>query len=118
MAKRSKPLTDPPEELSVEERRALLAWLQREIAERRLPREFGAKPKRRELLDACLDWHRSNGKQRCDWPATVRNWIRNAARFDRERRQDKRDQYRYEHPQEERGMESSGELQLIYGGKR
>ena len=69
------------------------------------------------MLDECLDWHRSNGVQRHDWPATVRNWFRKAATFERQHVQDKRDLYKHEHPQEPREM-ADGELRLIFGGKR
>ena len=42
-------------------------------------REAGlsAEQARREL-DACLDWHRANGRRRVDWQATARNWLRRA----------------------------------------
>lgn len=39
----------------------------------------------RELTEECFDWHRANGKQRVDWVATVRNWIRKEQRFQRNR---------------------------------
>ena len=46
-----------------------------------------AKPKLvRELWEQCRDWHLSNGKQRVNWEATFRNWIRGHDKFQRERR--------------------------------
>ena len=44
-----------------------------------IAREAGlsAEQARREL-DACVDWHRANGRRRVDWQATARNWLRRA----------------------------------------
>ncbi len=33
----------------------------------------------RRELDACVDWHRANGRRRADWQATARNWLRKSA---------------------------------------
>jgi len=45
-------------------------------------REAGlsAEQARREL-DACVDWHRVNGRRRVDWQATARNWLRKSAQL-------------------------------------
>jgi len=47
-----------------------------------LAREAGlsAEQARREL-DACVDWHRANGRRRVDWQATARNWLRKSAQL-------------------------------------
>jgi DNA-binding transcriptional ArsR family regulator len=39
----------------------------------------------RRELDACLDWHRANGRRRVDWQATARNWLRKAAQIGQQR---------------------------------
>ena len=45
-------------------------------------REAGlsAEQARREL-DACVDWHRANGRRRVDWQATARNWLRKSTQL-------------------------------------
>ena len=45
-----------------------------------IAREAGlsAEQAQREL-DACVDWHRANGRRRVDWQATARNWLRKSA---------------------------------------
>jgi DNA-binding transcriptional ArsR family regulator len=47
-----------------------------------IAREAGlsAEQARREL-DACVDWHRANGRRRVDWQATARNWLRKSAQL-------------------------------------
>jgi len=35
----------------------------------------------RRELDACVDWHRANGRRRADWQATARNWLRKSAQL-------------------------------------
>lgn len=85
--------TNPPEDLSAEEIRSIRRWVDRSIAEGRLPDRYGAKGVLRDLLDQCLDWHRANGVRRADWCATFRNWIRKDYAMRRER-------YEREHPQE------------------
>jgi DNA-binding transcriptional ArsR family regulator len=47
-----------------------------------IAREVGlsAEQARREL-DACVDWHRANGRRRVDWQATARNWLRKSAQL-------------------------------------
>jgi hypothetical protein len=59
--------TDAPERIDLDDR--LLAVAQ-EVG-------LSAAQARREL-DACLDWHRANGRRRVDWQATARNWLRRA----------------------------------------
>jgi hypothetical protein len=39
----------------------------------------------RRELEACLDWHRANGRSRVDWQATARNWLRKAAQIGQQR---------------------------------
>ena len=122
MGRRAKPLTDAPAELSADERRELLRWLVGEIEARRLPHEFGTVKRRRLLLDECLDWHRSNGVQRHDWPSTVRNWFRKAAQIDAGNAPWQRERRRYEQPQETREMGEPPQhlgdvLRVIQGGK-
>ena len=120
---RRKSLSDPPEQLTQADRDGLVKWLHAEIKAGRLPRHFGKKPRPRVLLEECLDWHRMNGRQRHDWPATVRNWFRKAAQFEVERNIGRAELYRYEHPQESRDgpdldAEPIGDLfRLIRGGR-
>jgi DNA-binding transcriptional ArsR family regulator len=47
-----------------------------------IAREAGlsAEQARREL-DACVDWHRANGRRRVDWQATARNWLRKSVQL-------------------------------------
>jgi DNA-binding transcriptional ArsR family regulator len=47
-----------------------------------IAREAGlsAEQARREL-EACVDWHRANGRRRSDWQATARNWLRKSAQL-------------------------------------
>lgn len=47
-----------------------------------IAREAGlsAEQAQREL-DACVDWHRANGRRRVDWQATARNWLRKSAQL-------------------------------------
>jgi hypothetical protein len=44
--------------------------------------EAGLSPEQaRRELDACVDWHRANGRRRVDWQATARNWLRKSAQL-------------------------------------
>jgi hypothetical protein len=69
--KRSKSAkTPPPEDLSVEDKRELLAWATRS--------EPWAVPKLRELVNDMLQWHRSNSVSRASWYITAQRWVTNA----------------------------------------
>lgn len=72
--RRSKGLTEPPKELTEDQRDELRRWVQRrdpdDPASRLTDRDL------RRAEDACLDWFRGKGRRQKDWPATVRTWIR------------------------------------------
>ena len=106
--RRRLPVTQAPEKLPTETLLALSLWLQAEVKAGRLPREFLSKGRAKTMLGQCLDWHRSNGVQRADWPATARNWFRKQAEIDRDKLASRRERYAYEHPQEDRGRGESG----------
>lgn len=59
-----------PEDLSLEDKRALKAWAQH--------KEPWAVPKLRELVDDCLQWHRAEGKTRASYYIACQRWITNA----------------------------------------
>ena len=67
-------MTDPPERLTREERRRVAAWTEEHYPQYRkqLSRLWGT----------CRDHFKGEGKQKFDWEATFRNWIRNADKFD------------------------------------
>lgn len=66
----------PPADLSPPQWAALRDW-----AEVRVPwlsrGALGATITLETYVETVLDWGRSNGKRKADWPATVRNWIKN-----------------------------------------
>src|SRR3990167_5486384 len=62
--------TQPPRDLSLEDKRALKDWAQRE--------EPWAVPKLRELVDEMLGWHRAEGRSRVSWYAAAQNWVKTA----------------------------------------
>ncbi len=69
-----KPLTDPPDKLTLDERKRLLEW-----ATSHWPR-IGPHLGRHWV--ECRDWHLSRGVMRANWEATFRNWLRQASKFD------------------------------------
>ena len=121
MARVAKPKTEA-RDLTQAERRELLTWLMAEIDARRLPPQFAAVKRRRELLDECMDWHRANGVLRSDWPATVRNWFRMAKKIEAGKAPWQMERRRVEMPQETREMGEPPQhlgdvLRVIQGGK-
>ena len=77
--------TPPPSRQPTPARRGGIAVPDRIDLDDRLlaiAREAGlsAEQARREL-DACVDWHRANGRRRADWQATARNWLRKSAQL-------------------------------------
>lgn len=71
--------SEPPSDLDSEQKLALLAWVR--------SKHPALEPRLRDLVDACLDYHRANGNHKADWLATCQTWIRNEAegRFGRQR---------------------------------
>ena len=65
--------TGAPDDLTPEEKSALLAWVR--------AKEPDAEPEIRALVDACLDHFRASGALKADWLATCRTWIRNRKRY-------------------------------------
>lgn len=72
-----KPQTEPPAQLTEEQREKLAAW----AAEH----EHWAIPRLRELERLCLDHHRARGNAGADWLAAVRNWVTRDRTFREER---------------------------------
>lgn len=71
---RSKPVRSlAPDDLDPEQKVALLAWVRE--------KHPALEPRIRELVDACLDHHRSRGNAMADWVATCRTWIRKSQQF-------------------------------------
>jgi hypothetical protein len=77
-----KKLTDAPEKLCKEDQLRLLDWLEGEISSGQLPAAYNERAKRRQLWEACRDWHLARGVQRASWLATARTWIRRQAEHD------------------------------------
>jgi hypothetical protein len=78
--RRARGFTDPPAEGSQELDSLVLDaefWCLEHPAEAGALGEGGEGV--RHAVNACLDWHRANGKRRKDWEAAVRNWIRKEA---------------------------------------
>lgn len=71
----------PPADLEPSEHEALATWCRGTLSRPDLV------PRLRQLVAACLDFHRAKGNTQADWPATARTWIRNEAeeRFGRAR---------------------------------
>lgn len=71
-------LTEPPEDLSEEQKRRLTHWVKHRHPYYR-PIE-----KRRELVDACLRYHRAKGSRLADWEMECQRWIDRQAEYDGE----------------------------------
>ena len=70
-----------PVDLTQEERDQVEAWVRKQRKKRKLAHLRGTDLD--DHIEACLDWHRAlperdRRKQRSDWAAAVRNWIRMA----------------------------------------
>jgi hypothetical protein len=67
--------TPAPDDLSDEDKLALSVWCKAKHP------ELATRARMRELVDACLDWHRANGRSCSSWLAACRGWIRREARY-------------------------------------
>jgi len=70
-------LTDPPDDLPEETIADLATWAKN-----------GGLRFDREMVEACLDFHRAKGNRYKDWTAAVRTWARNQAKFEKDRQPD------------------------------
>lgn len=78
---RCKPLTDPPEDLTAEDKKALGAWCAEKFPQYRYRKVGGI----RDLVDDCLDWHREQKgrkRQKRNWRIACQRWIRKQAKMD------------------------------------
>lgn len=66
--------TRAPDALSRQEFKRVKLW-----ARERFPRL--ASFELVDLIEECLDWHRSEGRLKVDWVATCRNWVRKEMRW-------------------------------------
>lgn len=81
-----KPITDPPDEYSEEDRRAVFKWIRKEglraqaqgdtLTERFFLHLYQNRRSLRQTADMSLDKARENGYRKRDWGAYLRNWIR------------------------------------------
>jgi hypothetical protein len=67
--------TPAPDDLSDEDKLALSVWCKAKHP------ELATRARMRELVDACLDWHRANGRSCSSWLAACRGWIRREAKY-------------------------------------
>jgi hypothetical protein len=67
--------TPAPDDLSDEDKIALMVWCKQKHP------ELAGKARLRELVDACLDWHRANGRSCSSWLAACRGWIRREVKY-------------------------------------
>lgn len=67
--------TDPPQELSREEKLDVQHW----ISERH-PRLLTRPRLIADMWEYLVDWHLENGKQKINWASTLKNWIRREAK--------------------------------------
>ena len=117
--------TDPPEDLTEGERRALLAWARSEVKAGKLPHALSGGRKLREIVDETLDYHRAEGNLKADWLAVVRNRVRALAQAERGEAWWQKERDARERPQERRGAHEVDEglvgvgplLREILGGK-
>lgn len=70
-------LTEAPDVLTGEQMDDLRLW-----CEGAFPSLVDRLP---DLVDGCLDWHRSNGRTRRNWTATFRSWVRKQAEIEHRR---------------------------------
>lgn len=103
-----KPLTDPPLQLSEEERAGI-----REFAQAELPESLWQDGRLRGHWIRCRNYYLEKGKQRRRWDLTFQNWLLVEVRIEKER-------YYSEHPQErgQRGQEPTPLLEILEGGKQ
>ncbi len=73
--------TNPPESLSQEDWQSLVAWGLKQ-------QPVFTKAALGNLMEACLDWHRKEGKRCKSWAAAVRSWCRKERQFQKERGDD------------------------------
>jgi hypothetical protein len=73
--KAAKGKTPAPDDLSDEDKIALMVWCKQKHP------ELAGKARLRELVDACLDWHRANGRSCSSWLAACRGWIRREVKY-------------------------------------
>jgi hypothetical protein len=73
----SLPRSQPPEDLEPDEKRKLKQWVASHYP--------ALLPRLRELVDACLDYHRAHGNLMADWTACCRTWIRNTGEWSGQR---------------------------------
>jgi hypothetical protein len=86
---RGKPKRPAPDDLTRDERRELLGWIQKRSYLTRLARD---REHIRMLVDACLAHHKAKGSEFSDWVAACKNWITNEYRWKHERKQSEKPQ--------------------------
>jgi len=77
-ANKRKPLLDIPDDLSPEDKARVRVFVLKKY-----PQWCHSKPGgMRDIVQDCLDWHRSEGRKRRDWALTVQRWCRKKAEFE------------------------------------
>ncbi len=92
---KAQPKTDPPDDLTREQRIRIRDWIARQVNHPRRGRDpfFTRLSKSKTLVrfyvDECLKWHRDTNVKRSDWARTCENWINGAKKRELERAADK-----------------------------
>ncbi len=106
------PLTNPPEDLTPQQKKQLMAWCRAKFPQYAHRNPGGL----RDLVDACNEWHIEHKIKRSNWKLTYMNWVRKQREIEWKKEQT----YKAEHPQyqvqqrSDEGLEEIGEVIRLF----
>lgn len=74
--------TGAPDDLSLEDKRALVAWIRDSISKGLLPPAYKERAKIRSTVTKCLLHHGAKGTEFVNWLSATKNWFMKQAEFD------------------------------------